>query len=338
MGPGAVEALVESAQEHRALGHEALAQEIQLLAQRAGGQSARLTLGRILSTLYARHVDALLAQRWPRFTRDAQDQSAQQFLCGAPFQTLWPKVTALGREAQLRYLLLLRLKVCFTRTMEEKLVAFKASEVLSAAKATYWPIEIEPLAFDGAYGWTTRAGKVEGNVVTDLMRLSVKMPDYRPAEERGEWVHCKVWAKWTYVVRLRQTFLKDAIVVSESVAWAGNSNAPLSFSIYTRCETVRGIPQGVCIPTATISGKEEIDWHARIVYEWARPYIPKQYQKRLRFSPNRFAPPEVSAPTSQSVAAAPREYRDTPPGIPIRVTLPRASTPATQPIAAEPKK
>ncbi len=299
MGPPAGPAIWRASKAQRDAGAAAVADALANAARRAEDRSGRMNLAMILGHQYQQHFDQLFTLHWPAFVKNFTDEAAQRWLCHVPFDRLWAKIADQPAQQRLRLLLLLCRSAKWDDAMAKQLAAFSAKEVLDEAAATWWPVETEPLQLDGAYGWTTRAGKVEGNVATDLLRLSVKMPDYGNVDERGQWVHINHWDRWHYILRFEQVLSsKDALVVSERVIHrdALPYHGGRLQDVQVRCETVRGVPESVAVPTVAMSGPESLSWHTGGVFEWARPYIPQQFHERLKFKPDRYAVPQVTLP------------------------------------------
>ncbi len=304
MGPLAGPAIKRASKAQREAGHAAVADALAQMASAARYPPGRMNLAKVLGEQYKRHFDELFTQRWPAFVKDINDADAQRWLCHVPFDELWKKLAEQPAKDKLRLLLLLRRSAKWDEAMAKQLAAFSAKEVLEAAAATWWPIEIEPVQMDGAYGWTTRAGKVEGNLVTDILRLSVKMPDYGNVNERGQWVHIEYWDRWHYIFRFAQAQAsKDALVVSERMIRRDTLpfHGGMAEEMNVRCNTVRGVPNSVKVPTMAMGMAESLDWHTGAVYECAKPYIPEKYHERLRFKPDKHPVPEITLPDEVNV-------------------------------------
>ncbi|MEX0777864.1 MAG: hypothetical protein WD042_19355 [Phycisphaeraceae bacterium] len=305
MGSAAAPALYKAGKAQRDAGHAAVADALAAVARRVEDRAGRMNLATALAELYQKHFDVLLTERWPRLDKDPRDADAQHFLCHVPFDRLWAAVKDKPAPQRLRLLLLLRRSAKWTDAMATQLHEFSAREVLAAAAATYWPIEIDPLQKDGAYGWTTRAAKVEGNVVHEPLRLSVKMEDDGNVAERGQWAHIDCWARWTYLFRAKQMYVnKDAVVFSERTIHRDEKpfHGGRRDETSGRCDIVRSVPAEANIPTADITQAELLDWSGGRPYEWAKPNIPQALHDRLKFRPNQHAPPTVIAPIAPEPA------------------------------------
>lgn len=265
-----------------------------------------------LTGLYSEHFHELFLARREALLRNHRDVPAQLFFAYAPFDETWSMLKNSPPNAQLRFLLL-RLYAERDDHALEQLDRFSAADVLRVAAETWWPVELEPLAKDGAYRWTTRAAAVNGPAATRLLRLSVR-PPAAPGQPE-EWLHLDRWLRWNYILRYKEPILNaDAVVFAEggvrkaSEAWRSRPGArpeapegklwlpetPENALIGPgRVEAVRGVPPLARLPVVVLTQPEAIRWHGGTAYEWARPLFPPAMQTRLRFSPNEFPVPKV---------------------------------------------
>ncbi len=273
-----------------------------------------------LTGLYSEHFNQLFAARRAVLQKNCHDGPAQLFFAYAPFDQTWSMLKDSAPDVRLRFLLL-RLYAERDDSAVEHLARFPGSDVLRVAAETWWPVEIEPLAADGAYSWTTRAAATKGNVAAHLLRLSL-----RPVSPQGgpqEWLHLDRWHRWSYLFRYSEPILgKDAVVFAEdgvrkaNQGWHTNAKsyqkkeegkfwlpgpAEMSFIGPGRAETVRGIPPTSRVPVVALTKPEELRWHGGMVFEWARPLVPAAIQTQLRFSPNEFPVPKIFS-TSEEAA------------------------------------
>ena len=271
-------------------------------------------VGEMLSEIYTLHFDVLFSARQARLQTNCHNPAAQMFFAYAPFEKTWATVATNTPDAQLRFLLLR----AFTGRDDLALThleKFYASDLLRLAAQTWWPVEIEPLQKDGAYGWTTRAAAVNGNVATHVLRLSVKDPPRNKPERGAEWLHFDRWFRWTYIFQYAKPILNnDAVVFAESIvreqnqSWRTPGSRPkttVTNSFWLpeksetgligagRCDTVRGVPKTARLPIVAITKEESISWHLGAAYEWSRPFIPVPVQSRVRFSLNKYPAPEI---------------------------------------------
>ncbi|MGH7930185.1 MAG: hypothetical protein ACREQV_20605, partial [Candidatus Binatia bacterium] len=235
------------------------------------------TFPELLHQSYALHFDELFANRWPRLMRDPHDWGAMAFFGNVSFATVWTRIQDRPPEERLRFLLL---RVYFYgdtagraggKEAFEPLQQYTAKVVLNAAAATYWPVEIEPPEKDGTYEWTTRASTVEGNVASQVMRLSIKPADYGNVAERRGWVHFITWYRWIYLFRYPETSNTNVVVFVDTYKSHGSADwhsVPLCETRKrgsARLETMRGIPKSARIPSVT--QKQFLDWRS---YRWDR--------------------------------------------------------------------
>ena len=265
-----------------------------------------------LTGLYSEHFHDLFLPRRDALLRNHRDMPAQLFFAYAPFDETWSMLKNSPPDAQLRFLLL-RLYAERDDHALEQLDRFSAADVLRVAAETWWPVELEPLAPDGAYRWATRAAAVDGNTATRLLRLSVR-PSTTPGQP-DEWLHLDRWLRWSYIFRYKAPILNaEAVVFAEGgvrkagEAWRHRPGARQEMSEGKfwlpeppenlllgpgRVEAVRGVPSLARLPVAVITQPEAIHWHLGTAYEWARPLFPPALQTRLRFSPNEYPAPKV---------------------------------------------
>ena len=260
------------------------------------------SLLRLLDTMYNTHAAHIVEQRLPLLMQNPDDMRAAYALSRVSFVRAWKLLEPKTDGVKLTYLLL-RVYVGDSQDAREMLKTFSAAEILRVASVTWWPVEIEPIERDGAYGWTTRAQTVTGNTARNVMRLSVKMPNYGNVGERGEWVHLKQWSEITYVFRFPVHCSKSAVAFArwhrmpaELVDWMGAPGKKQG-KTRSRCDTFRGLPATARLPMAHISGKESLDWHLGKTYKWAEPLFPKELAKELSFAADKYKAPDITEPS-----------------------------------------
>jgi hypothetical protein len=278
----------------------------------AGRAKAQKQVAGFLAGLYAEHFNRLFVARRARLEKDCRDPAVELFFAYAPFDQAWAMLRNGRPDLQLRFLLL-RLYTGRDECALSNLELFSAPDILRVAAQTWWPVEIEPLAQDGAYRWSTRADATEGNTACHLLRLSV-----RPASQPGakdEWVHLNRWSRWTYLFRYQPRVAgADALVFAENELRRQNRSSrsnpeahreladgglwipqPFDTNLIGRgaCEAVSGVPATAFLPVVRLSREEEQHLHGRVLCEWARPLVPDTIQDRVHFSPNEFPPPQI---------------------------------------------
>ncbi len=296
---------------------EVLTRLREAIAALRAAESSLPELRQALAGMYGEHAAELFAQRWPAILKDPHDRAAMRFLGLGSFEPIWNELANRTDDEKLRFLLL-RMYAGRRKEAFGLLQGYSAERVLKMAAATWWPVEIEPLAMDGAYGWTTRAACVEGNVATRLMRLSVKMPDYGNVAERGGWVHFEQWYRATYLFTFPAYVNKGAVAYAEALDEQSGSaglDRPDRFPIGPgRCDTFRGLPKTAALPLARIGGAEVLDWHLGARYEWAKPLFPPQLAQAVTFQANKYPAPEVIDANGKPLQADPRLPAERPRG------------------------
>lgn len=265
-----------------------------------------------LTGLYSEHFNRLFISRRAVLERNCQDMPTQLFFAYAPFEQAWTMLKTSPRDTQLRFLLL-RLYTERDASALEHLEQFDAESVQRVAAQTWWPVEIEARAKDGAYEWTTRAARTEGNTALNLLRFSIR-PSSKPGAP-AEWLHFDRWWRWTYLFRYQPSILNaDAMVYAESEvrkqnqSWRHNPNQYRekpetkfwlpsfpSTNLFGagRCSAVRGIPTTARLPVVVLSKEEEHKWRGRMICEWARPLLPEPMHSHVNFTASSFPPPKV---------------------------------------------
>ena len=292
----------------------------QIIAGRARGQKQ---VAGFLAGLYAEHFSELFVARRVRLEQNCRDAAAELFFAYAPFQQTWARLRDSPADLQVRFLLL-RLYTGREEQAVQNLERFPAPDILRVAGQTWWPVEIEPPAHDGAYRWSTRAATAEGNIATHLLRLSMRPPDQAGGPE--PWLHLDRWFRWTYLFRYQPPVSgADAMVYAEdevrsqNQSWRRNLEAsrdPGESGLWLpgpsgtnligagKCEAVRGVPASALLPRVRLSREEEQKNHGRVLCEWARPLVPEPIQSQVHFSANQFPPPQVltgaDAPTDRT--------------------------------------
>lgn len=267
-----------------------------------------------LSGLYSEHCNRLFASRRAALMKDCQDVPAQLFFAYAPFEQVWSLLKNSPSDAQLRFLLL-RLYTERDAAALEHLESFPAADILRVAAQTWWPVELQAPAQEGALTGTTRAAALSGNTATHLLRLSARSAAKPGAPD--PWLHLDRWLRWTYAfASAGRGAGTNAVVFAEDgrrkLNLAGRTtpslqrdkpegklwlpdSAALNVVGPGRCEVVHGVPAPVRVPFASLSRTEEARWRAGTVFEWARPLFSPAIQARLQFAPNEFPPPAVVA-------------------------------------------
>jgi len=255
----------------------------------------------VLNSLYEDNAEDIFKEKLPLLMKDPKDIRAAYQLDNISFDRAWKILEGMPREDRLLWLLLKIARGDKAEEIFEKLKSFKADDVLKRAASTWWPIEIEPLQKDGTYGWTTRAQSIEGNAANNVIRISVKMPDYGNKDEIGEWEHFNHWGRLTYIFRFPPYFNKD------TVAFIDPFEKCFSFTDWDIIEkredgvrpgitgTFRGVPNGARLPFARISEKEALDWSNHNTYIWARPYFPPDLSA-IGFAENKYESPVIEMP------------------------------------------
>ena len=296
-----------------------------LIANRAKIQQQ---ISGFLTGLYSQYFHRLFVSRRTQLLRNCQDAPAQLFFAYAPFAQVWTMLQNSPPEARLRFLLL-RLLAERDEDALECLERFPGSDVLRVAAETWWPVEIEPLAPDGAYQWTTRAATTHGNVATRVLRLSVRGGS---KSSSGEWLHLDRWSRWTYVFRFRTPILnEDAVVYAEGrnrksnqswranparyrekavgAFWLPGNHGAGAWCGPGRCETVRGVPASAQVPVVALTKAEEGRWHNGKAFDWARPLFPAGSANQVQFVTNAFPAPTIYPTLEAALKDRPRRSR-----------------------------
>jgi hypothetical protein len=266
---------------------------------RAGDARVR-SLPPLLDEMYNQHAEQVLRQRLPAVAKNPGDMRAVHALNRVQFDRAWQLLESAPKDEQLTYLLL---KVyCFDAgKAETKLKVYAAADILRVAAMTWWPIEIEPLEKDGAYGWTTRAGSVEGNVATSVMRFSVKMPDFGNIGERGQWVHLYRWSEIAYIFQFPPDLGRNVVgyvqldrAPPQVTGWMARlaGDAPAG-EPERRCATLRGFPATARLPLVHITRDEMYGWNGGRPYLWAKPLFPEKLVNRVKFVENKYPAPRI---------------------------------------------
>jgi hypothetical protein len=253
--------------------------------------------GKLLLVKYQQHAEALFQSRWRLLQDDPRHVDAMNYFAYVPFEGVWPLIESRDPGDQLRFLLLRVRMERRGRDVDAALRKHTAGALLRVAKQTYWPVEVEPVQIDGEFGWTTLVGSVNGNVVDQVLRVSLKTASFSKPAERGEWVNLITWQRWTYIFRFTQAWHKKNAVVYAERQGAGE----LPFGLGNRprtdaqADTVRDWPAEVTVPYVTITERESTDWHHMRAYEWARPLFPESIRKQVLFRENAYEPPAIIA-------------------------------------------
>ncbi len=265
-----------------------------------------------LAGLYAENFSRLFVARRARLEHDCRDVPAQLFFAYVPFQQAWARFRDSPTDLQVRFLLL-RLHTGRDEDAVQTLERFPAQVILRVAGQTWWPVEVEALASAGGPRWTTRAGSAEGNVATHLLRVSVR-PSSQPNGPE-DWLHLDRWSRWTYLFRYdRPVAGADGVVFAENELrrqnQAGRKRAETHRELMEntlwlpeppgtnlvgagRCEIVRGVPQGMCLPVVRLSREEDQHFRGRVLGEWARTLVPEPIRGRVQFVSDPFPAPQV---------------------------------------------
>lgn len=255
--------------------------------------------------LYQTHLDRLLPERWDRLSKDRLDPGSHAFFSYAKTDAVWNWLGDARPKDRLKFLLVRIYNGRWGEYEQSLLHKFSAKEVLEAAAATYWPIELEPIQLDGTYGWTTRAAAVNGNVAQNIIRFSVKMEDYGNVAERGEWVHLYRWQQATYLCRFKQICLnKDSMAYCE---WSSAPELPFipAKNPGGRIDIMRGYPKDAVLPIVDLTEKESLAFHLGGPREWVRGVLPINIAARLKFEPNQNPVPTIEFPAQTQPATQP---------------------------------
>ena len=263
----------------------------------------------VLHSLYEDNAEDIFKEMLPVVKADPNNIRAVYALDNISFDKAWKILETATRDEKLIWLLLKMSRSDKLDEIEEKLKAFKADDLLRVAALTWWPVEIEPLQKDGAYGWTTRAQLMEGNVAWNVIRLSVKMPDYGNVDERGEWEHLTKWGRLTYIFQFPEYPERNVIAYAEPYNRCADFTGwkvvltDESGKRQGNLDAFRGIPPGVKLPLARISMKEVNAWRVHFAFIWAKPLFPPDIAMQIKFGDNMYGVPAIEMPEKASGTA-----------------------------------
>ncbi|OHB75329.1 MAG: hypothetical protein A2Z34_06695 [Planctomycetes bacterium RBG_16_59_8] len=251
---------------------------LNVVAQSLEQKSSRLE--KMLETLYGEHFQELFDGRWKALVDDPRNESARLFFRHVKYDLVWPKLHESSLDHRLRYLLFL---VDVSHGIDKAvnmLVGYPGDDLLRVAGETYWPIELEPLALNGAYHWSSRAATLKDNVATNVIKVSI--------EKRygsGKTIHFIHHVKWVYLWKNQTPYCDSkGMVLGLNQFVERTDNEVMTIREYARCEHVQSIPDGVNVPTVHVSDREMGDWSCGAVYSWAKEIFPLEYRDMVSFS------------------------------------------------------
>ena len=288
--------------------------DIELDFMQGGGQP-RMVVARELSLLCSNRLERTFERDWELFRCTPRDPDMMFLFSCAPFDSVWKRCRLKPAEERVVFLLL-RL---FTRSDDEKalkeLGAYTAEQLISHAKRTWWPCVIAEPEQNGAYIWATLAEKVADNTsVCNVLRLSIKPPDYYIVKQRGDWVHLDRWSRWTYLLTMKEMCAnREALVYAEGqlrgckgedlyrsedrplypILWFPKVPDDRPMPAEGDCIKVLGVPASIRVPAVDLSEAEWLDWCQSNIHEWTKQYVPKDIAKLIRFTSNTHPVPEV---------------------------------------------
>jgi hypothetical protein len=116
-----------------------------------------------LAERYAAHFDELFEPRWDALKANPYDVGALLFFLRTPFNKVWPRVSQLGEDDRLRYLLALMYTRPGAPDAAKLLPQFPPAVIARAVAETYWPVDIgtpEPVVPIESAARTGKAAKV----------------------------------------------------------------------------------------------------------------------------------------------------------------------------------